>query len=48
MVLGAMFAGWGLYEHFSFITALGAAFAFFGVVTLIRVLRITAASDQKI
>jgi hypothetical protein len=47
MVLGAMFAGWGLHEHLSFITALGAAFGFFGVITLIRVLRITAANQPK-
>ena len=41
MVIGALFAGWGVREHLSLIIALGAAFIGFGIITLVRVLSIT-------
>jgi hypothetical protein len=47
LVLGCMFAGWGLHEHLAFITALGGAFVVFGIVTVLRVLRITPATAPK-
>jgi len=46
IVLGAMFAGWGLHDGMSFIAALGFAFAVFGIVTLIRIWRITGAASR--
>jgi uncharacterized membrane protein HdeD (DUF308 family) len=47
VVLGFMFAGWGLYGGLSFIAALGGAFVVFGIVTVVRVLRITPANASK-
>ena len=47
MVIGALFAGWGFREHLSLITALGAAFVVFGVITLVRVLSITGVKPPK-
>jgi hypothetical protein len=47
MVIGSLFAGWGIREHLSLIMALGAAFVVFGIITLVRVLSITSASSQR-
>ena len=47
MVLGLMFAGWGLRDGLSLIIALGGAFIVFGIITLIRVLSITGAKEPK-
>jgi hypothetical protein len=47
MVLGILFAGWGVHEHLSLITALGAAFVVFGIITLVRVLSITSVKQPK-
>lgn len=47
MVLGLLFAGWGLREHLSLIAALGAAFVVFGIITLVRVLSITGMKQPK-
>jgi hypothetical protein len=46
IVLGLMFFGWGLHDQMSLIIAMGACFAIFGVISLIRVLRITAPQAQ--
>jgi len=46
LVLGAIFAGWGFHDNLSFIVALGAVFLFFGLISLIRILRITAPKAQ--
>jgi hypothetical protein len=45
LVLGVLFVMWGLRDDISFITALGAVFVLFGLVSLFRVLRITAPKD---
>ena len=46
IVLGVMFAGWGLHDEISLIAAIGICFLVFGVITLIRVLRITSPPIQ--
>jgi predicted phage tail protein len=47
MVIGALFAGWGVYEHLSLIVTLGIAFAMFGIITLVRFLRLTRVGPPK-
>lgn len=42
IVLGVMFAGWGIHDEMSLIIAMGVCFATFGVISLVRVLRITS------
>jgi hypothetical protein len=42
IVIGLLFAGWGIHDDMSLIIALGACMGIFGVVSLVRVLRITA------
>ena len=46
IVLGLMFAGWGLNDEISLIVSMGVCFAVFGVISLIRVLRITAPQNS--
>jgi drug/metabolite transporter (DMT)-like permease len=47
MVIGALFASWGFREQLSLITALGAAFIVFGIITLVRVMSITGVKQPK-
>ena len=42
IVLGLMFTGWGVHDAMSLTIAMGVCFAIFGVISLVRVLRITA------
>ena len=47
LVTGAVFVGGGLYERFTMIAVFGGCFLAFGVLTFIRVLRLTA-NDPKL
>jgi len=40
--MGGLFLGWGLHEALGFIATMGGGFLEFGIITLFRVLRITA------
>jgi hypothetical protein len=46
IVLGVMFAGWGLHDDMSLIIAMGVCFVIFGVISVVRVLRIIAPQVQ--
>ena len=42
IVIGLMFTGWGYHDDMSLIIALGMCITIYGVVSLVRMLRITA------